>query len=112
VHRTPFGPGDADRTRRPRARASHPEPGDLDGDRGTVRVQGGLAVRVRCSERCFVAATLRSRRATIAEGTAALAGPGVTYVFLRRPRSLRGRVTVRVEASDPFGNATRASRAH
>ena len=75
-----------------------------------MRVQGGLAVRVSCSERCFVAVAVRSRRATVAEATAALAGPGVTYVFLRRPRSLGRRASIRVEASDPFGNATRAAR--
>ena len=84
--------------------ADGPWPADREAPRVGVHVEGGLAVRVRCSERCFVAATLRSRRATVAEGTAALAGPGVTYVFLRRPRSLRGRPTVRVEVSDPFGN--------
>jgi len=84
--------------------ADGPWPADRAAPRVSVRVLGGLAVRVRCSERCFVAATLRSRRATVAEGAAALAGPGVTYVFLRRPRSLRGKTNVRVEVSDPFGN--------
>ena len=85
-------------------------PADRAAPRLGVRVEGGLAVRVTCSERCFVTAALRSRRATVAEGAAALAGPGVTYVFLRRPRSPARRATVRIEASDPFGNATRVAR--
>ena len=84
-------------------------PADRAAPRLGVRVEGGLAVRVTCSERCFVTAALRSRRVTVAAGAAALAGPGVTYVFLRRPRSLARRATVRIEASDPFGNATRVA---
>jgi len=84
--------------------ADGPWPADRAAPRVSVRRAGGPAIRVSCSERCFVVATLRSRRATVAESTAALAGPGVTYVFLRRPRALRGRATGRVQVSDPFGN--------
>ena len=45
------------------------------------------------------------RGATVAQATAALAGPGATYVFLP---ARRGRAAI--EVSDPFGNATRATR--
>ncbi len=99
------GPCDADEPPLRRWRpADGPWPADRAAPRVSERRAGGPAIRVSCSERCFVVATLRSRRATVAESTAALAGPGVTYVFLRRPRALRGRGTVRVEVSDPFGN--------
>jgi hypothetical protein len=57
----------------------------------------GIGVRVSCSERCFVHARRRRRGATVAQATAALAGPGATYVFLR------GRVAL--EVTDAFGNA-------
>jgi len=48
---------------------------------------------------------LERRGATLAQATAALAGPGATYVFLPARGS-----RAEVEASDPFGNATQATR--
>jgi hypothetical protein len=66
-----------------------------------------LVVRVTCSERCFATATLRARRAGAPAG---LAGAGETYLFLRVPRALRGRVRLDVEVTDPFGNTARAVR--
>jgi Thrombospondin type 3 repeat len=83
----------------------------------------GLAVKVRCSEGCALQARLRvsrptarrlgigSRKTTVAQGSAALAGRGTTYVFLRFKRGMTrrlGRRTVRAQltltVTDEAGN--------
>jgi len=93
----------------PPARRWRPADGAWPADRRPprlgVRAVAGRALRVTCSERCFVIVRMRRRGATVAQATAALAGPGVTYVFLPARGS-----RAEVEASDPFGNATRATR--
>jgi hypothetical protein len=93
----------------PPARRWRPADGAWPADRRPprlgVRVVPGHALRVTCSERCFVIVRVRRRGTTVAQATAALAGPGVTYVFLP---ARGGRAAV--EASDAFGNAARATR--
>jgi hypothetical protein len=83
----------------------------------------GLAVEVRCSEGCALQARLTvsratalrlgigSRKTTVAKGSAALAGRGTTYVFMRFQRGMTrrlGRRTVRAQltltAADEVGN--------
>jgi hypothetical protein len=90
----------------------------------------GLAIKVRCSEACAVAARLTVNRATarrlkigrrktvIAQGAAALGGRGTTYVFLRFKRGMarrlgRGpavRASLTLTAADEAGNVRSASR--
>jgi hypothetical protein len=79
----------------------------------------GLAVKVRCSEACAVRGRLSAGRLkTVATGTATLAGPGTTYVFLRfkrglarkLSRSLPMRAQLKLTASDGAGNARTATR--
>jgi Thrombospondin type 3 repeat len=84
----------------------------------------GVAVKVRCSEACALEAELTvdrsaarrlglGRRArTVAAGTAALAGRGTTYVFLRFKRGATARLArmatvparLSLTAADDFGN--------
>jgi len=73
-------------------------PADRQPPRVRVRRLNG-AVRVACSERCFIVARVQRRGATVRQATAALAGRGTTYVFIR------GRA--RVEVTDAFGNVAR-----
>jgi len=87
----------------PPSRRWRPADGAWPADRRRPRVRAtrvpGIGVRVTCSERCFVHSRRTRRGATVAQATAALAGPGATYVFLR------GRVAL--EVTDAFGNAVR-----
>jgi hypothetical protein len=90
---------------------------------------GGLAATVRCSEACTVKADLRlgarqarrlrlNRVRTVARGSAALAGAGRTYAFLRFDRRAKRRLwrarrvtaTLRVIATDAAGNRRVARR--
>jgi Thrombospondin type 3 repeat len=91
----------------------------------------GLAVRVRCNEGCALQGRLTVNRATarrlrigrrkttVAQGTAALAGKGTTYVFMRFKRGMTRRLTrgpaVRAQlsltAADDAGNRRTAARA-
>ena len=92
-------------------------------------IEGGLVVRIRCSEACAVAATLRADRRTArslrlrssriaASGSAEVAEAATTYAFLRFPRAVKRRVwqrsstrlTLRVVAVDRAGNARTVSR--
>jgi hypothetical protein len=94
------------------------------------RLRGRLPVRVRCSEACAVAAKLTvdratarrlrigRRTATVARGSATLAGKGTTYVFLRVKRAVARRLPARrtvrarlaITAADRAGNARTARR--
>ncbi|HEV3002302.1 MAG TPA: thrombospondin type 3 repeat-containing protein [Solirubrobacteraceae bacterium] len=93
----------------------------------TAELGAGLAVPVRCSERCTVTSTLTlaardARRLKVARvlgtGGAELDGPGETFVFVDLPRAALRRVrrvrrvavALRVEAVDPAGNRTTTSR--
>jgi len=79
----------------------------------------GLALKVRCNEGCALQGRLRAgRMKTVATGTATLAGPGTTYVFLRFKRGLARklhraapiRATLKLTAADGAGNKRTTSR--
>ena len=79
----------------------------------------GLAVKVSCDEACAVRGRLHAGRLqNVATGTATLAGPGTTYVFLRFKRGLARRLSrslpmraeLQLTASDGAGNARTATR--
>jgi hypothetical protein len=79
----------------------------------------GLAVKVRCNEACAVRAKLTAGRLkTVASGTATLAGPGTTYVFMRFKRgiarklgrSLPIRAQLTLTAADATGNERTMTR--
>jgi len=79
----------------------------------------GLAVKVRCNEACAIRGQLSAGRLkTVASGTATLAGPGTTYVFMRFKRgmarklgrSLPVRAQLKLIAADAAGNSRTATR--
>lgn len=93
----------------------------------TAELGAGLAVPVRCSERCTVTATLTlgardarrlKVRRVLGSGGTELDGPAETFVFLDIPRATLRRVgrlgsvvaTLRIAAADPAGNRTSTSR--
>ena len=88
-----------------------------------------MPVQVRCSEGCALQARLTvsratarrlgigRRRTTVAQGSAALAGRGTTYIFMRFKRGMTrrlGRRTVRAKlslvATDEAGNKRTRAR--
>ena len=92
-------------------------------------VEGGLIVRISCSEACAATVRLHAGRAlakrlrlrkggVAAKGTAALERASWTYAFVRFPKAVKRRVwkrgatalTLRAEAVDRAGNTGRASR--
>jgi len=79
----------------------------------------GLALKVRCNEACALEGRLRARRLkTVATGTATLAGPGTTYVFLRFKRGVARklrraapmRASLKLTAADGAGNKRTTTR--
>jgi hypothetical protein len=84
-------------------------------------VEGGLVVRVRCSEACAVTATLAARKPRLpaaGSGSAQVERAASTYAFVRFSKAARRRLwrrastrlTLRLEAVDRAGNRARAVR--
>jgi hypothetical protein len=90
-------------------------------------IEGGLVVRVRCSEACAVKADLVASRKVakrlklrrvVASGTAKVEAAGTTYAFVRLSSRTRRAVfkakrtplTLRVAVTDPSGNTRRESQ--
>jgi hypothetical protein len=92
-------------------------------------IEGGLVVRIRCSEACAVSASLRADRGTArrlglpktriaASGNAEVARAATTYAFLRFPKAVKRRVwrrsstrlTLQVVAVDRAGNDRTVTR--
>ena len=78
----------------------------------------GLAIAVRCSERCSLDGRLLVKGRPVARGAAQLDGKGNTWVFLkfgkkakqRLVRKARARATFKLEAKDANGNRALAQK--
>ena len=109
------------------APAAAPGPADLTAPRIEVRVprrlrsasaRAGLVVGLECSEGCRATAVLRDGGREVGSGSAALAGAGRTFVFVRYAkgaarhllRSRRARVRLSLTVDDASGNRTTRAR--